>query len=98
MKLHEFHIAESGPRAVCGSEAVAGGNLWIGGFAVDLASATGAENGLLGPDECFAVLSVPDEGAATRAVVGEQIEREGILPGFDVGQLRGAVDDCPHHF
>ena len=70
----------------------------IGRLAIDLPGPAGAENRLLGPDERLAVLGIPDQRAAADAVVREQIERKGVLPGVDVRQFGGPLDDGPHHF
>ena len=98
MELHELHVAQLGPGAPGDGQAVAGGDLGIGRFAKHLAAAAGAENRLLGPDERFAVLGIPDQRAAASAVVREQIDRERVFPDLHVRQIGSVLDDGPHHF
>ncbi len=42
-------------------------------------------------------VAAPDHCPAAAPFVREQIEREGVFPGFDVRQGAGAIDDGPHH-
>ncbi len=98
MELHELHVAQLGPRPIGDRQPVAGGHLGIGRFAIDLPAAAGAQNGLLGPDQDFAVLGVPHQRPAAATFVRQQIDREGVFPGFDVRQGARAIDHGPHHF
>src|SRR5208282_3477043 len=46
----------------------------------------------------LAMLAVPDDGAATDAVVREQVDRKGLLPDADVFQPDHPVSYRPHDF
>src|SRR5262245_9878098 len=98
MELHELHVAQFGARTKCNRQAVAGGHLGIGGLAIDLSGAARAKNGLLGPNQCLAKSFAPHERAGAAPLVGEQIEREGVLPGLDVGEAASSIDNSAHHF
>ena len=96
MELHELHVAQLGAGAIGHGHAVAGGPVGIGRLAIELPGPAGGQNRLLGPDQGFAVLRVPDQRPAAGAVVGQQVEREGVFPDVDVGGILGTMDDRPH--
>ena len=88
MELHELHVAQLGPGAIGGRHAVAGGHGGIGRFAIDHAGAAAGQDRLLGPDQHLAAgRGRYDQRADAAAFVGQQIEREGIVPEGDVRRV-----------
>ncbi len=63
----------------------------IGRLAVDHARAARGQDGLLGPDQQLALTGPPNQGADATALVGQQIEREGVVPDGDVAAFGGRV-------
>ncbi len=96
MELHELHVAQLGAGAIGRRHAVAGGHRRVGGFAIDHAGAAAGEDRLLGPDELLALTGPRQHGTDAAAFVGEQIEREGVVPERQVRHVPGAVDDGAH--
>ena len=68
----------------------------FGRFAINLSSATGGQDCLLGPDQRLTVRFVP-HSAPRQAPRGQQIERAGILPCFQIRDAVHAFDHGAHH-
>ena len=96
VELHELHVAKLGPRPVGDGVAVGRGDRRVGRLAEELAGAPGREHGRPRPDQRRSSPLVPDQGASASAVVGQEVDREAVLP--DPQVLAGAdlLDHRPH--
>ncbi len=97
MELHELHVSQFRACAIGHGHAVAGGDLGIGGFAIDLARTAAGQDRLLRPDHGLAVPAVPDQRPAARAVMGQKIDGERVFPNKYVGQILDAADRHSHY-
>ena len=71
MELHELHVGEDGAGFVGDGQAVAGGDFWIGGFAIDLTEAAGREEYGAGTEFVERAIGFVDEADADGAAVFE---------------------------
>ena len=96
MKLHEFHVAELGPRAKGHGVAVRRGDRRVGRLAEELAGAAGGQHDGPGPDQREPAAAIPDQDAPALAFVRDQVDRDAVLPDPDVRVAPGLRDDRPH--
>jgi 3-dehydroquinate synthase len=90
VELDEFDIADDGAGAPGHGDAIAGGDIGVGGVLVDAAEAAGGEQDGVGEDGvAFAVAGVVGDGAADLAILHEQIGNGGEAEEADVGKGGG---------
>ena len=75
--------------------AVASGDGGIGGFAINW-PAPPVQRSSAWPRPASCRVAGSRQCPAADALVRQQVEREGVLPGFEVRQMRGPVDHGPH--
>src|SRR5579863_54009 len=89
MELDEFHVADFGAGAECHRNTVSGGNLGIGGVAIELAkSAGGQQHSGARPGVLFTRIG-DDVNAADASAVENQIRGEFKLADGDVLESLG---------
>ena len=98
MELHKLHIEQFRARTIGNGMTVARCDERIGRFTKELTSATGTQNRLLGPDKSLAMILVPNQGSATLVIVGQQIDRESVLPDLRSQFLASPLNHRPHDF
>ena len=82
MELDELHVGQDRSGAQGGRDPVAGGQGRVGGVGEQLAGAATGQHDRAGPDQVGAAVG-PEERPGDPAVVGDEVDQEGVLDAAD---------------
>jgi hypothetical protein len=112
MELNELHIGHGGPRAIGHGDAVAGGDVGIGGVKIDFAAAAGGQEDKGGGEGldpvCGFVKHISAQAAVARRTLyalaarqllgGDKVDGEMVFEHLDVGMAGHGVEQSPLDF
>ena len=96
MKLHHFHVTNGGPSPERDRMTIGSRDVRVRRFAVQPSRPARTQDRLLGPDEGLAMSRVPDQRPLALILMGQEIDRERLLPHLAGRMLSQPVDEGPH--
>ena len=93
MELHELHVEELGAGPVGHGDPVPRGDVGVGRLAEHAPGPAGGQDRGPGRDQLQALAVVPDQGALALALVGDQVDREGVLEEANPRVGPGALEE-----